>query len=90
MNTDMIWQLVRYLLLWGGGVLVGKGYFESSQIEAAIGAIGTLFPLIWGAYVKWNTKAVPVQAVNPTTGKVVKGTPTVSSLTGQLDEEVKS
>lgn len=80
MNSDTIWQIIRYGLIAGFGFLTGKGYISSEQATTIIGAIGTLFPIAWGLFVKAGTKAVPdataaradVPTVSAATGAVIK------------------
>jgi hypothetical protein len=78
MNQDTIWQLIRYGLIAAGSFLVGKGYITSEQVTTLVGAIGAIFPIAWGLYVKANTKAVPAAtAARP-------DVPTVSAATGTV------
>jgi hypothetical protein len=78
MNQDTIWQLIRYGLIAAGSFLVGKGYFSEADVTTIIGAIGAVFPIIWGIYVKAGTKAVPAStAARP-------DVPTVSGATGTV------
>jgi hypothetical protein len=50
----------------------------SDQVTSIIGAIGTLFTVAWGLYVKAGTRAVPsVAAARP-------DVPTVSAATGAV------
>lgn len=79
MNSDMIWQILRYVLLAGGGWLTSKGYVSGDQVSTIVGAIGTLFTAGWGIFVKAGTKAVPAEvAARP-------DVPTVSAATGQKE-----
>lgn len=81
MNQDMAWQLIRYALLIGGGVLVGMGWITTEQLTTIIAAVGTLFVAGWGVYVKWNSTSVPdhtaarpdVPTVSPVTGAEIPG-----------------
>jgi hypothetical protein len=78
MNQDIVWQLIRYLLIAAGSFATGKGWVTSDQVTSVIGAIGTLFTVAWGLYVKANTRAVPsVTAARP-------DVPTVSAATGAV------
>lgn len=80
MNSDTIWQILRYGLIAGFGFLTGKGYVSSQQATTIIGAVGTLFPVLWGLFVKAGTTAVPdavaarsdVPTVSAATGAVTK------------------
>ncbi len=78
MNSDSIWQIIRYGLIAGFGFLTGKGYISSEQATTIIGAIGTLFPIVWGLFVKAGTKAVPEATA------ARSDVPTVSSATGAV------
>jgi hypothetical protein len=78
MTSDSVWQVVRYLLIAAGSFATGKGWVTSDQVTSIIGAIGTLFTVAWGLYVKAGTRAVPsVTAARP-------DVPTVSAATGVL------
>ena len=77
MTSDSVWQVVRYLLIAIGSFATGKGWVTSDQVTAMIGALGTLFTVAWGLYVKFGTKATTASAasspavpvVSPATGK---------------------
>jgi hypothetical protein len=78
MTSDSVWQVVRYLLIAAGSFATGKGWITSDQVTSVIGAIGTLFTVAWGLYVKAGTRAVPsVTAARP-------DVPTVSAATGAV------
>ena len=76
MNSDTIWQLIRYVLIAAGAFATGKGWATEAQWTAVIGAVSALFPIIWGLYVKWNTTPVLDSVV------AKKDLPTTSSATG--------
>jgi hypothetical protein len=79
MNSDMIWQILRYVLLAIGGYFVNKGLITNDVLTSIISAIGTLFVAGWGIYVKAGTKAVPeATAARP-------DVPTVSAATGAVN-----
>ena len=78
MTSDSVWQVVRYLLIAAGSFATGKGWVTSDQVTSIIGAIGTLFTVAWGLYVKAGTRAVPsIAAARP-------DVPTVSAATGAV------
>lgn len=80
MNQDTIWQIIRYGLIAAGSFFVGKGYFSSADVTTIVGAFGAVFPIVWGLYVKANTKAVPAEtAARP-------DVPTVSAATGAVQK----
>jgi hypothetical protein len=78
MTSDSVWQVVRYLLIAAGSFATGKGWVTSDQVTSIIGAIGTLFTVAWGLYVKFGTRATTadtavrpdVQTVSAATGAV--------------------
>lgn len=78
-NMDSVWQLIRYGLLWIGTVLTTRGVTTSTENEIIIGAIMSLLPVLWGVYVRWNTKAVPVEVARR------PDVPTVSQATGKIN-----
>jgi hypothetical protein len=57
MTSDSMWQVVRYLLIAVGSFATGKGWVTSDQVTSTIGALGTLFTVAWGIYVKFGTRA---------------------------------
>ncbi len=92
--NDNIWTLVRYVMI-GGGVAIAttSGWFKSDDvtpvvdtlipvmqdIAVAVGAIMTASTAIWGLYVGWKTKRVPIETltvhddvINPMSGAVEK------------------
>lgn len=59
MKWDTVWQILRYVLIAGGGFLSGKGYISAEQVTTIIGAIGSIGAVVWGLFVKSGTTAVP-------------------------------
>lgn len=78
MTWDIVWQILRYLLIAGGSFLVGKGYITSENVDTVVGAIGSIGAVLWGIYVKTGTKAVPVATA------ARADVPTVSGATGTV------
>jgi len=78
MKWDTVWQILRYLLIAGGGFLTGKGYLSADQVTAIIGAIGSIGAVLWGLFVKSGTTAVP----DATAAR--SDVPTVSGATGAV------
>jgi len=79
MNQDTVWQLIRYGLIALGSYAVGKGWVSNDQVTALIGALGAIFTVVWGLYVKANTKTV-----SAATG-ARPDVPTVSAATGAVE-----
>lgn len=78
MNQDSIWQILRYVILFGGGLAVGRGWITNEQLALIVGAIGSVFAVLWGVYVKWNTTPVPTSVA------VRQDLPAVSGATGMV------
>ena len=78
MTWDTIWQILRYILIAVGSFVVSKGWFSDEMVQSTIGAVGTIGAVIWGIYVKANTKAVPIATANR------PDVPTVSGATGKV------
>jgi len=80
MSSDMIWQIIRYILIAAGSFATGKGWVTADQVTSIVGALGTLFAVGWGLFVKSGTTAVPSDvAANPSI-------PTVSGATGAVSK----
>jgi hypothetical protein len=78
MTSDSVWQVVRYLLIAAGSFASGKGWVSSDQVTSIIGALGTLFTVAWGLYVKFGTRATTAETAART------DVPVVSAATGAL------
>jgi hypothetical protein len=76
MNSDIIWQIIRYILIAAGSFATGKGWVDADSVTQIIGALGTLFTVAWGLFVKTGTKAVPLATA------ARADVPTVSAATG--------
>jgi hypothetical protein len=79
MNSDTIWQIVRYILIAAGTWVASKGYVSAEQWETVVGALGAIFAVAWGVFVKSGTKAVPADVANQA------HIPTVSGATGKVE-----
>lgn len=80
MNSDVIWQIVRYALIAVGAWFTSKGWVTGDQWETILAGIATLFPVIWGLFVKTGTKAVPAAVA------ARSDVPTVSAATGAIQK----
>lgn len=78
MNWEMIWQVLRYLLLMIGPALVARGWTTESGWMEIVAAIGTVGAFVWGLYVKYGTRAVPKDVTER------RDVPTVSGATGTI------
>lgn len=76
MTSDTIWQIIRYILIAAGSFATGKGWVTADQVTTIIGALGSLFAVGWGLFVKAGTVTVSadtgaradVQTVSAATG----------------------
>lgn len=81
MSEDNIYQIIRYLLLFGGGFMVQRGFLAQGNLELIVGAVAGILPFAWGMYVKWGT--------TPVTAKTAarRDVPTVSGVTGAVSHD---
>lgn len=67
-SKQALLSAVRSLLITAGSVLVTKGYVDDATLQAIIGAIMVLVPVLWGIWDKYQSeasaKAREVTAVN--------------------------
>ncbi len=78
MNSDTVWQVIRYTLIAVGGLVTDRGYVSGDQWTTFVGVLGTLFPVVWGLFVKSGTRAVPESTA------ARADVPTVSAATGAV------
>lgn len=78
MNSDTIWQILRYIMLMVGGYFVHKGTFTEDTLSTIVGVALDAFTFIWGVYVKLGTKATTIAHADR------NSTPTASGLTGTV------
>lgn len=50
MTTDQVLSFIRTLIKFVGGILVSAGYFDSSVLNTASGAILALVAAVWSFY----------------------------------------
>jgi hypothetical protein len=87
-NDSSLWAVIRYIMIAVGGILVGKGMWGVTQADVPDivdkvmpigGAFITGIGALWGIYVTYNTRAVPISiAARP-------DIPTVSPVTGAIE-----
>ncbi len=80
MNSDSVWQIIRYGMIALGSWFAARGYVTGEQWELIIAGIGTMFPVIWGLFVKAGTKAVSEKTAER------KDVKTVSAATGAVQK----
>lgn len=76
MNSDMVWQMIRYILLATGGIGAGTSASNHTQLLVSLGMMFGTF--LWGCFIKWATRSVPQATLRtgtlvttPVTGAVV-------------------
>jgi len=47
MNKEQVLGVVRHILTFGGGIVVGKGILDEATMTAVVGAIITLGGAVW-------------------------------------------
>lgn len=52
LTKETIAGLVRHVLTFGGGFLVTSGTVSASELEMAVGAVVTLFGIVWSVVAK--------------------------------------
>lgn len=57
MNKEVILSAVRQVLIFVGGILVGKGVVDQAFVETVIPAVITLAASIWGLTAKAKDQA---------------------------------
>jgi len=57
MNIPAILTLLRYLLTFGGGFLVAKGYLDEASLEQVIGGIISIASVAAGVFVNSKNSA---------------------------------
>lgn len=62
MNQEILLGLVRHVLTTAGGILVTKGYADSSAVETGSAALVTLIGVLWSIAHKAGVKNQIAQA----------------------------
>lgn len=84
MDSDKFWQGLRYVLIFGGGVVAGRGWGGlrmedvgplADSIVTFVSAAVSLATMVWGFYLRHRTKIIPAEDVR-------KGQLIVSPATG--------
>jgi len=57
MNIEVVLSAVRQVLIFVGGILVGKGIVDQAFIESVVPAVITLAASVWGLYAKAKDQA---------------------------------
>ena len=90
MNTDVVWTVVRYVLIAGGAFLAGRGFVKPEEVAPLVDALvpalsGLVASLtaLWGVYIRINTKSVS----NATGARL--DVSTLSPVTGSIEGESK-
>ncbi len=65
MNSEMVFTLMRQVLLVGGGALVSKGLLPESDMAQAVAAIVTLATAAYGLWQKREAGKIAMAATVP-------------------------
>ena len=57
MNKEVVLSALRQVLIFVGGILVGKGVIDQAFVETVVPAILTLAASAWGLYAKFKDQA---------------------------------
>ena len=57
MNKEVALSALRQLLIFGGGILVGKGLIDQAILETIIPAVVTIATAAWGLFAKSKDQA---------------------------------
>lgn len=71
MNMTQVWTLVRQALLFGGGILVGKGWLDAATMETLVGGVITILTALYGLWLRSPTQIVETAAAQPGVQKIV-------------------
>ena len=55
MKTSIL-GLIRHLLTFGGGFIVGKGYLDEASMTEVVGGAMTIIGAVWSVYEKLQTE----------------------------------
>jgi len=86
--SDVIWTVVRYVLIAGGAFLAGKGFLKAEDVPSlvndlvpALSGLVAALTALWGIYIRYGTKTVSVA-----TG-ARPDVPTINTATGKVEVE---
>lgn len=82
MNQNVIWDIIRMVLVAAGTFFASRGWVTEDQWIAIVSAIGGIFAVLWQLYVKWDTLTVPGDI--KTNARTSTKIPTVSPISGQI------
>lgn len=71
MNMTQVWTLLRQALLFGGGILVGRGIIDAATMETLVGAAITILTALYGLWLRSPTQIVETAAAQPGVQKIV-------------------
>lgn len=71
MNMTQVWTLLRQALLFGGGILVGKGWLDAATMETLVGGLITILTALYGLWLRSPTQIVETAAAQPGVQKIV-------------------
>lgn len=91
-NQAQVLSAVRWVIAFGGGIAVGKGWITNEQLAMIIAAAVAVVPLIWSLFVhtKSNTVATAAAIVPvPASSQVAVGITKPVAATGPIAIEAR-
>lgn len=80
MNFEQVISILRQALLFGGGILVSKGWADNETMVQIAGAISALIAGVWAIYTRRNTGLI-ASAASLDSVKEIKTTSTTAAIT---------
>ncbi len=89
MNQEQVLSIVRQILLFGGGLIVSKGWIDNTTLITVVGALVTLIGSAWAIWSKRPTGLVASAAALPSVEKIVAD-PAIANGTLAADPKVQA
>lgn len=80
MNFEQIMSILRQAMLFGGGIFVAKGWFDSATMNEIVGSLSGLVAAGWAIYTRRNTGLIASAATVPSVSTIVTYSPTAQAL----------
>lgn len=80
MNFEQVMSIVRQMMLFGGGLLVTKGWVDDTNLQLLVGAAITIISSVWAIYTRRNTGLIASAADVPSVQKIETTSPTAQAL----------
>jgi len=71
MNQEQAIALLRQILLFVGGIFVGKGYVDAATMTTIVAGMVALATVLWGQYARRNNALIASAAALPQVSRIV-------------------